>query len=204
MINFDKSYQTENIKLIAGVDEAGRGPLAGPVAVASVIMPLGEGDIIEGVNDSKKLTEKKREKLFDEIVSKAIAYHIELIDHKTIDEINILNATKLGMKNCIENLEMKPDLVLIDAVKLETKFPIESIIKGDAKSYNIACASILAKVSRDRLMQEFDEIYPEYGFKKHKGYGTKAHIEALKKYGKCDIHRNSFIKNFVGSKNGNE
>ena len=197
MVNFDKEYQTNKIKLIAGVDEAGRGPLAGPVAVASVIMPL-DKDIIEGVNDSKKLTEKKREKLFDEIIEKAIAYHIELVDHKTIDEINILNATKLGMKTCIEKLSIKPDLVLIDAVKLDVQVPTESIIKGDAKSYNIACASILAKVSRDRLMLELDEIYPEYGFKKHKGYGTKAHIEALKQYGKCEIHRDSFIKNFVG------
>lgn len=200
MVNFDKEYQTNKIKLIAGVDEAGRGPLAGPVAVASVIMPL-DKDIIEGVNDSKKLTEKKREKLFDEIIEKAIAYHIELVDHKTIDEINILNATKLGMKTCIEKLSIKPDLVLIDAVKLDVETPIESIIKGDAKSYNIACASILAKVSRDRLMLELDAIYPEYGFKKHKGYGTKAHIEALKQFGKCDIHRNSFIKNFVGNEN---
>lgn len=198
MINFDKSYQTENVKLIAGVDEAGRGPLAGPVAVASVIMPLDEDKIVAGVNDSKKLTEKKREKLFDDILKNAIAYHIELIDHKVIDEINILNATKLGMKNCIEKLEVKPDLALIDAVKLDVQVPTESIIKGDAKSYNIACASILAKVSRDRLMLELDEIYPEYGFKKHKGYGTKAHIEALKQYGKCEIHRDSFIKNFVG------
>ena len=200
MVNFDKEYQTNKIKLIAGVDEAGRGPLAGPVAVASVIMPL-DKDIIEGVNDSKKLTEKKREKLFDEIIEKAIAYHIELVDHKTIDEINILNATKLGMKTCIEKLSIKPDLVLIDAVKLDVQVPTESIIKGDAKSYNIACASILAKVSRDRLMLELDAIYPEYGFKKHKGYGTKAHIEALKQFGKCDIHRNSFIKNFVGNEN---
>ena len=157
-----------------------------------------EDKIVAGVNDSKKLTEKKREKLFDDILENAIAYHIELIDHKVIDEINILNATKLGMKNCIEKLEVKPDLVLIDAVKLDVQVPTESIIKGDAKSYNIACASILAKVSRDRLMLELDEIYPEYGFKKHKGYGTKAHIEALKQYGKCEIHRDSFIKNFVG------
>lgn len=201
MINFDKEYQTEAIKLIAGIDEAGRGPLAGPVAVASVIMPL-DRDIIEGINDSKKLTEKKREKLFDEIIEKAIAYHIELIDHEVIDNINILNATKLGMKKCIEGLKVKPDTVLIDAVKIDSSIPTHSIIKGDAQSYNIACASILAKVSRDRLMVELDSIYPEYGFKKHKGYGTKAHIEALKTYGKCDIHRNSFIKNFVGDANG--
>lgn len=201
MINFDKEYQTEAIKLIAGIDEAGRGPLAGPVAVASVIMPL-DRDIIEGINDSKKLTEKKREKLFDEIIEKAIAYHIELIDHEVIDDINILNATKLGMKKCIEGLKVKPDTVLIDAVKIDSSIPTHSIIKGDAQSYNIACASILAKVSRDRLMVELDSIYPEYGFKKHKGYGTKAHIEALKTYGKCDIHRNSFIKNFVGDANG--
>lgn len=201
MVNFDKQFLDENVKIIAGVDEAGRGPLAGPVSAAGVIMPLDDKDIIEGINDSKKLTEKKREKLFDQIIEKAVSYHIEFVDVETIDGINILNATKLGMKKCIEALNPVPDLVLIDAVKLEEKVKTVGIIRGDAQSYNIACASILAKVARDRLMVQLDEIYPEYNFKKHKGYGTKEHIEALKKYGKCDIHRNSFIGHFVGDNN---
>ncbi len=201
MVNFDKEFLNDEVKIIAGVDEAGRGPLAGPVSVASVIMPLQEIDIIEGVNDSKKLTEKKREKLFDQILEKAISYHIEFVDVDVIDEINILNATKLGMKKCIEALNPVPDLVLIDAVQLNENVKTIGIIKGDAKSYNIACASILAKVARDRLMVQLDGMYPEYNFKKHKGYGTKEHIEALKKYGKCAIHRNSFIKHFVGENN---
>ena len=197
MLEYENKYLSEGFKYIAGVDEAGRGPLAGPVAVAIVIMPLGEDDIIEGVNDSKKLTEKKRDKLFDEIISKAIAYHIELVDENTIDTINILNATKLGMLTCINSISQKPDIVLIDAVKIDSEIPTESIIKGDALSYSIACASILAKVTRDRYMLNMDEKYPEYNFKKHKGYGTKEHIENLKKFGKCKIHRESFIKNFV-------
>lgn len=197
MVNFDKEYITIGVNRIAGIDEAGRGPLAGPVCVAMVVMPLDDDKIVSGVNDSKKLTEKKRDKLFDEIKEKALAYHIELIDEKVIDAINILNATKLGMNNCIESLKGKFDTVLIDAVKLDTNVPTDSIVKGDAKSYNIACASILAKVTRDRLMVELDKKYPEYNFAKHKGYGTKEHIENLKKYGKCDIHRDSFISHFV-------
>ena len=197
MINFDKDYITIGVNRIAGIDEAGRGPLAGPVCVAMVVMPLEDDKIVSGVNDSKKLTEKKRDKLYDEIKEKALAYHIELIDEKVIDAINILNATKLGMNNCIEALKGKFDIALIDAVKLDTNVPTDSIVKGDAKSYNIACASILAKVTRDRLMVELDKKYPEYNFAKHKGYGTKEHIENLKKYGKCDIHRDSFISHFV-------
>ena len=197
MVNFDKEYITIGVNKVAGIDEAGRGPLAGPVCVAMVVMPLDDDNIVTGVNDSKKLTEKKRDKLYDEIISKAIAYHIELIDEKVIDAINILNATKLGMTNCIEALKGKFDIALIDAVKLDTTVPTDSIVKGDAKSYNIACASILAKVTRDRLMLELDKKYPEYNFAKHKGYGTKEHIENLKKYGKCDIHRDSFISHFV-------
>ena len=196
MHNFDKEF---NAKLVAGIDEAGRGPLAGPVVCAIAVMPLDEYKIIDGINDSKKLTEKKREMLFDQIKEMAIDYSIVEISHEVIDEINILNATKLGMQKCIENLKVDSDLILVDAVKLETGKRIESIIKGDAKSYNIACASILAKVYRDRLMQEYDLKYPLYNFGKHKGYGTKEHIENLKKYGKCDIHRNSFIKNFMKS-----
>lgn len=200
MLDFENKYLALGKKYIAGIDEAGRGPLAGPVCVASVIMPLEKEYLIEGINDSKKLTEKKRENLFSQIIDRAIAYHIEFVDERTIDEINILNATKLGMKRCIENLSIVPDVVLIDAVKIDSEIETESIIKGDALSYSIACASILAKVSRDRLMMELDSLYPEYGFAKHKGYGTKLHIECLKKYGKCSCHRESFIGNFVGDK----
>ena len=192
------SYEIDNCKgykLIAGIDEAGRGPLAGPVAVAIVIMPV--DDIVDGVNDSKKLSAKKRDQLYDQIIAKAIDYNVQLIDEKTIDDINILQATKLGMQKCIKALKIEPELILIDAVKLDTIVPSKSIIHGDALSYNIACASILAKVTRDRLMNEYDIKYPEYGFAKHKGYGTKAHIDALKEYGKCPIHRNTFIGHFV-------
>ncbi len=196
MLEYEYKYLSLGNKFIAGVDEAGRGPLAGPVCVASVIMPLDKNSIIEGVNDSKKLTEKKREKLFDQIVNKAFAFSVEFIDEKIIDEINILNATKKGMINAINNLSVKPDVVLIDAVKLDVNVKTESIIKGDALSYSIACASILAKVSRDRLMLEMDNKYPNYNFKKHKGYGTKEHIANLKKFGACEIHRQTFIKNF--------
>ncbi len=195
--DFDKNYLGLGVKHVAGIDETGRGPLAGPVCVAIAVMPLDDDKIIEGVNDSKKLTEKKREALFDKIKDTAIAYHIELIDEKIIDEINILNATKLGMLNCLDALRGKFDIALIDAVELSSDYVTDSIIKGDAKSYNIACASILAKVTRDRLMVELDKKYPQYNFAKHKGYGTKEHIDNLKKYGKCEIHRDSFIKHFV-------
>ena len=194
MLDYEKKYEK---MLIAGIDEAGRGPLAGPVVCACVIMPLEKELIIEGINDSKKLTEKKREMLFEEIKSRAIAYSIIEIDEKTIDEINILNATKLGMKKALEGLNVKPDIVVTDAVKIDTEINQENIIKGDSLSYNIAAASILAKVHRDRLMVELDKKYPEYQFAKHKGYGTKVHIEMLKKYGKSQIHRTTFIKNFV-------
>lgn len=198
MVNYDLKHKLHDNFLIAGIDEAGRGPLAGPVVVASVIMPLESECIIESVNDSKKLSPKLRELLYKKIMSAAISYHIEVIDNVVIDEINILNATKLGMKNCIENLSVVPDVVLIDAVRIEADVSTVSIIKGDELSYNIACASILAKVYRDRLMCEFDKLYPKYQFAKHKGYGTKLHIETLKQVGKCDIHRQSFIKKIVG------
>ena len=197
MLDYENEYLAKGCKYIAGIDEAGRGPLAGPVCVASVIMPLGESDIIEGINDSKKLSEKKRDLLYDKIIEKAIAYHIELVDEETIDSINILNATKVGMIACIDNLSVRPNVVLIDAVKISSDIDTVSIIKGDQLSYSIACASILAKVTRDRLMLEIDKEYPEYQFAKHKGYGTKVHIEALKKYGKCPRHRKSFIGHFV-------
>ena len=196
MLDYEKKYQG---KIIAGIDEAGRGPLAGPVVCACVIMPLECDKIIEGINDSKKLSEKKREELFDKITKTAISYSIVEVDEKIIDEINILNATKLGMKKAFESLTIKPDIVLIDAVKIETDIPQENIIKGDALSYNIASASILAKVYRDRKMKELSSKYPEYNFAKHKGYGTKEHVDALKKYGKCEIHRETFIKNFISN-----
>lgn len=194
MLDYDLKYEG---KIVAGIDEAGRGPLAGPVVCACVIMPLDKDKIIDGINDSKKLTEKKREELFEKITKVAISYSIVEVDEKTIDEINILNATKLGMKNALNSLSVVPDIVLIDAVKIDTQIMQENIIKGDAKSYNIASASILAKVYRDRLMKQLSLKYPQYNFAKHKGYGTKEHIENLKKYGKCPIHRNSFIKHFV-------
>ncbi len=195
MFEYENKYLDQGLKFIGGIDEAGRGPLAGPVTSAIAIMPM--DDIIEGINDSKKLSEKKRELLYDKIVEKAIAYYVSIVDEKTIDEINILEATKKSMLECIEKVSIKPDVVLIDAVKLRTETPTESIIKGDMKSYSIACASILAKVTRDRLMVGLSKKYPEYHFEKHKGYGTKVHIEAIKTYGPCEIHRRTFIKNFV-------
>jgi len=194
---YEQSLYSDNLKYICGIDEAGRGPLAGPVVVAAVIMP--KDSMIEGVNDSKKVSEKKREALYEKITNEAIAYSIAIIDHNRIDEINILNATKEGLTNCIKDLAVKPDRILVDALeKIDTcKIPYTSIIKGDAKCYSIAAASIIAKVTRDRIMRQWDEIYPEYGFEKHKGYGTAMHIKAIKEYGLCPIHRKSFTKNFV-------
>ncbi len=195
MFEYEDKYKS--LGLVAGIDEAGRGPLAGPVVCACVVMPLEKEKIIDGINDSKKLSPKKRDELFEKIVKTAISYSIVEVGEKTIDEINILQATKLGMKKALESLSVKPVVVLIDAVKIDTDIKQEDIIKGDAKSYNIASASILAKVYRDRLMVKLAQEYPEYHFEKHKGYGTKGHIDALKKYGKCKIHRNSFIGHFV-------
>lgn len=193
---FEHGEQEKGHFLIAGVDEVGRGPLAGPVCVACVMMPL--DDIIEGVDDSKKLSEKKRELLFEQIKEKAICYSIQMVDEQTIDKINILEATKLAMKNAINSMTVKPDIVLVDAInKLDVDVEIKGIVKGDALSYSIGCASILAKVTRDRLMCDLAKEYPEYGFEKHKGYGTKQHIEALKEYGPCIYHRLSFLK-FLG------
>ncbi len=192
---FEKELMASGARLIGGMDEAGRGPLAGPVVAAAVIMPL--DDIIEGVDDSKKVSEKKREKLYDEIIKKAIAYKICLADEKVIDDINILNATKKAMTECVQGLSVRPDIVLVDAVKLALEVPTKAIIKGDALSYSIAAASILAKVYRDRLMREYDVIYPAYGFAKHKGYGTKEHIDAIRSVGPSPIHRRSFITHFV-------
>lgn len=186
-----------NISYICGIDEAGRGPLAGPVVVASVIMP--RDSAIEGVNDSKKVSEKKREELYDKIIEEAISYGVGIIDHEQIDELNILNATKLGLTTSLQELDTKPNLILVDALnKIDTLgIPYKSIIKGDALCYSISCASIIAKVTRDRIMRQWDEIYPMYGFEKHKGYGTAFHIQAIKEYGLCPIHRRSFTKNFI-------
>ena len=192
---FERELLSSGARLIGGMDEAGRGPLAGPVVAAAVIMPLDHP--IEGVDDSKQVSEKKRERLYDEIIEKAVAYKIVAVDEKVIDDVNILNATKKAMTECVSGLSVRPDVVLVDAVKLALEVPTKAIIKGDALSYSIAAASILAKVYRDRLMRDYDRIYPEYGFAKHKGYGTKDHIEALRTYGPCPIHRRSFITHFV-------
>ncbi len=182
---------------ICGIDEAGRGPLAGPVVVASVIMPAESN--IEGVNDSKKISEKKREKLYEQILDEAISYGVGIVGQDEIDEINILNATKKGLTMSLQELTVKPDLIIVDALNhIDTMgIPYESIIKGDAKCYSISAASIIAKVTRDRIMREWDKVYPEYGFERHKGYGTSAHIEAIKEYGLCPIHRRSFTSHFV-------
>ncbi len=191
-------YEHGNVKYICGIDEAGRGPLAGPVVVASVVMP--RDSMIEGVNDSKKVSEKKREKLYDEIIENAISYSVGIVDQKEIDRVNILNATKAGLTESVKGLKVRPDIILVDALKgIDTcGVPYESIIKGDAKCYSIAAASIIAKVTRDRIMRQWHEIYPEYNFIQHKGYGTAAHIAAIKEYGLCPLHRRSFVKNIVG------
>ena len=195
LFEFEDQYTEKGYTAIAGIDEAGRGPLAGPVVAACAIMPL--DDIIEGINDSKKLSEKKREALFEQIKEKALAFSIVEMSAEVIDDINILEATKKAMIQCVTELAMKPDVVFIDAVKLNLPYETLSIIKGDARSYNIAAASILAKVHRDRLMREYAKIYPEYGFAKHKGYGTSEHIRALKEFGPCPLHRALFIRNFI-------
>ena len=188
----------KGMNYICGIDEAGRGPLAGPVVVASVIMP--KDSMIEGVNDSKKISESKREQLYEKIIEEAISYGVGIIDQKEIDEINILNATKKGLTTSLKELKVKPDIILVDALTgIDTlQIPYQSIIKGDAKAYSISAASIIAKVTRDRIMRQWDEIYPQYGFAKHKGYGTAAHIAAIKEYGICPLHRLSFVKNFIG------
>ena len=195
-LEYERELIAKGYKYVCGVDEVGRGPLAGPVVCAAVIMPL--NDIIEGVDDSKKLTAKKREKLAEEIQNRAIACHISLIEAKVIDEINILEATKLCMKNAVEGLQIKPDFVITDGnMTLDVTYPQMSIVKGDAKSYTIGCASIVAKVFRDKLMDELAEIYPQYDFIHNKGYGTAKHIEGIKNYGLTEIHRKTFTKNFV-------
>lgn len=195
--SIENEYREKGFDIICGVDEAGRGPLAGPVYAAAVILP--SGCVIEGLNDSKKLTEKKREALFDEIKEKALAYGIASADEKEIDEINILNATFLAMKRAIDSLSVRPDLALIDGnQKPHTDIEEVTVIKGDAKSMSIAAASVLAKVSRDRFMLEMAEKYPQYEFARHKGYGTKLHYEKIAQYGVCDIHRRTFLKKILG------
>lgn len=192
-LEFEKEALAKGYKSVCGVDEAGRGPLAGPVCAAAVILP--EGVIIDGVNDSKKLSEKKRESLFDVIREQALSYSIAYATVDEIEEINILNATMLAMRRAIDGLDIKADYAMIDGNKIPPiDIDAECIVKGDAKSMSIACASILAKVSRDRLLYKYAEEYPMYGFDKHKGYGTAAHREAILKYGPCPYHRKSFLK----------
>ncbi len=194
---FESNLYKTGLKYIAGIDEAGRGPLAGPVVVGIAIME--PNSFIEGINDSKKIAEKKRELLYEKITSEAVDWAVGIVDQKEIDEINILNATKKALHEAISKLKVKPDRILVDALEhIDTNgIPYTSIIKGDAKVYSISAASIIAKVTRDRMMQEYDEIYPEYGFAKHKGYGTAQHIQAIKTYGPCLLHRKTFIKNFI-------
>ena len=200
-LNILKEFETNlyktGIKYIAGIDEAGRGPLAGPVVVGIAIMK--PESFIEGINDSKKISEKKREMLYDTITEEAVDWAVGIIDQNEIDKINILNATKKALHMAIDNLKVKPDRILVDAIEhIDTcGIPYTSIIKGDAKIYSISAASIIAKVTRDRIMQEYDEIYPQYGFTNHKGYGTAKHIQAIKQYGPCPLHRKTFIKNFI-------
>ena len=191
---FEKKY--EEYEYIAGIDEVGRGPLAGPVVAGVVILPK-DCDILY-INDSKKLSEKKREELYDVIVEKAVSYATAIVSPGRIDEINILQATYEAMREAISKLHIKPTLLLNDAVNIPgVNIKQIAIIKGDAKSISIGAASIIAKVTRDRIMVEYDELYPEYGFASNKGYGSEQHIDAIKKYGKCPIHRESFIKNFI-------
>ncbi len=193
LFEYDISVKGEGYNIICGVDEAGRGPLAGPVYACAIIMK--EDFIIPEVNDSKKLSEKKREALYDLILENALAYSVASVSEKEIDEINILNATMKAMEMAINGLELKPDLALIDGNQNRgITINNRTVVKGDSLSYNIAAASIIAKVSRDRFIMQMDELYPEYGFKKHKGYGTKEHMEAIRKYGPCEIHRRSFLK----------
>lgn len=190
MREYEEELNSKGINLIAGVDEVGRGPLIGSVVAAAVILP--SGFYMSEINDSKKLSEKKREELYPIIMEKAVSVGIGVVDSETIDRVNILNATKMAMKKAINNLSVKPEHVLIDAVKLDIDIPYTAIIKGDAKSESIAAASIVAKVYRDNMMKELDKEYPMYDFKSNKGYGTKKHIEAIKKYGVLKEHRKTF------------
>lgn len=193
----EEEIYNSGITSICGIDEAGRGPLAGPVVVAAAIMP--RQSMIEGVNDSKKISEKKREALYEIIINEAISYGVGIVDQREIDRVNILNATKEALTMAVKELNPRPELIIVDALtKIDTDgIPYRSIVKGDAKCYSISAASIIAKVTRDRIMRQWDEIYPQYGFIKHKGYGTAEHIKAIKEYGLSPIHRRSFTKKFV-------
>lgn len=196
MLKYENELYNQGVEIVAGVDEAGRGPLAGPVTAAAVIFP--KGVVIPGINDSKKLSEKKREWLYDVIIKNALAYGVAFIGEKTIDEINILNATFEAMKQAVESLEVKPEYVLIDGnASKNISIPHRCIVKGDANSQSIAAASILAKVSRDRYMCKLDEEYPQYNFKKHKGYGTREHIEKIREFGASHVHRKTFITKII-------
>ena len=195
MWEIENGLYSEAVQCICGVDEAGRGPLAGPVCAAAVILPRGLE--IPGLTDSKKLSDKKRRELFPVIMEQAIAYGIGFASHEEIDEINILQATFLAMQRAIDQLNVKPDLALIDGNRQKDfGLPVKTVVKGDSLSANIAAASVLAKVSRDNVMEELANKYPEYGFEIHKGYGTKAHYEALRAYGASEVHRMSFLKKF--------
>jgi ribonuclease HII len=198
-----KLIQTENecrqkgFRRIAGADEAGRGPLAGPVVAACVIMP--EDGLIPGVNDSKKLSEAKREELYEKIIKTAVSYRTGIVEQDVIDELNILAATRLAFKRAIDSMEITPDYLYTDMIdKLDIALPWTPIVKGDAQIYSVAAASIVAKVTRDRIMREYDKLYPEYGFVRHKGYGTAEHMDAIRKYGPTPLHRRSFIKKLTG------
>lgn len=194
---YEREAFAEGYQAVCGVDEAGRGPLAGPVCAAAVILPAGL--VIDGLNDSKKLTDKKRRELFDVITQNTVSYGIAMASEREIDEINILQATFLAMQRAIDKLDVRPDLALIDGNRAKNfGLPVRTIVKGDSLSASIAAASILAKVTRDRLMEELDEAYPQYGFAVHKGYGTKRHYEALREYGPCPIHRRTFLKKLYG------
>ncbi len=197
MLEFENEYAKRGYKAICGMDEVGRGPLAGPVVVCALVMPLDGDKLIDGVDDSKKLSEKRREALFDKITAAATALSVVRVEPREIDEINILEATKKAMKKAVDEIKDKADIVFVDAVKLDLPLSTLAIIKGDAKSYNIAAASIVAKVYRDRLMKEYAEQYPQYDFASNKGYGTAKHIAALRQYGATPIHRRSFIGHFV-------
>ena len=199
MWEIENSFYSEDIQVICGVDEAGRGPLAGPVCAAAVILP--KNLELPGLTDSKKLTDKKRRELYPVIMEQAVAYGIGFASEQEIDEINILQATFLAMQRAIDQLTVKPDLALIDGNrKKDFGLPVQTVVKGDSLSANIAAASVLAKVTRDNLLLEMAETYPQYGFGIHKGYGTKAHYEALRQFGPCPIHRMSFLKKFYGEK----
>ena len=206
LLQFEKELYKKGYKLIAGVDEAGRGPLVGPVVAGAVILP--ENYTLNGLTDSKKLSEKKRELFYDIIMRDAISVGVGIVDNKKIEEINILEASRLAMNIALDNLKVKPEYILTDAMKLNRDVPVKDIIHGDALSLNIAAASVIAKVTRDRLMKEFDKLHPEYEFAKHKGYPTKKHIELIKKYGILDEYRKTFspIKEMLreSCKNGEE